>query len=316
MYIQEGETMGSAWSVQIAQSVSDIEAQLITAGLRHILQLINQSMSTYIPDSEIERFGDYQGREPFAISLQMRTVVEKALQICAHTEGRYDITVAPLVNMWGFGSTKTLAFPDARDVQTALKAVDYRKVRLLPQGIIKEDPNLRLDLSSIAKGFAVDKIAEFLNILGFTHHFVSIGGELRMGGNNRGQSWKVGVEKPFLSDEIHFETVFGFRDVALGVATSGGYRHFRELGGQVATHEIHPQTGQPVISKLLSATVFADDCMTADGYATALFILGDEALAFADANQIPALLMYADENADTGYQCQLTKSLSWLVYKQ
>ena len=295
MRILQGQTMGSPWLVTIADEVSDLQAERIQGGIELVLDMVNQKMSTYITNSEIEQFGRHKDGTVFPVSPEMRIVVHKALQICAQTDGMYDITVAPLVNIWGFGPTEISNYPDDDAVEHAMALVDYRKVKLVDEGLIKEHPDIKLDLCSIAKGFAVDKLAALLENFGYQNYLAEIGGESRISGHKYGEHWRIGIERPQWGGGTH-EYMLTFKDVRLAVATSGNYKNYSHQEGQLATHEIDVKTGHYKSSNLLSVTVFANDCMSADGYATALFIMGDDAFVFSEREKIPALFIYPDQH--------------------
>lgn len=285
-----GESMGSIWRVKIAEALTRSDVCQIQAKIEYILRDVNQCMSPYIDSSEIQLFNRYQGKESFPISAELRQVVSAALDICDKTHGRYDITVAPLVNAWGFGAKEVEDYPDAEQIQEMLLDVDYRKLVLNHAGLQKENPKISIDLCSIAKGYGVDQVAVFLESIGIHHYLVDIGGESRIAGSKYNHPWILGLERPQWGGG-HYEYTLTFKDTRIGVATSGNYKNYRSHSGQVAAHEINTKTGCVQVSSILSVTVLADNCMLADGYATALFLLGDDAIAFANQNDIPALFM-------------------------
>ena len=207
-----------------------------------------------------------------------KTVFEKAMIVSEATEGAFDITVAPLVNLWGFGF-KNSENVSQQMVDSILQFVGYKSVSLDGEGYLhKNDPRTILDASSIAKGYMSDVIAEFLQEKGVENYMVEIGGEIALNGvNPKGNAWSVGINKPIedstsVNSELQ-EVIYMNKG---GMATSGNYRNFYEKDGKKYAHTIDPQTGYPIQQDILSSTVIAEDCMTADAYATAFIVLGKE----------------------------------------
>ena len=207
-----------------------------------------------------------------------RHVFEKAAYVSGHTDGAFDITVAPLVNLWGFGFRNSdNVTPQA--VDSILHFVGYQTVWLDDEGRLhKQDPRTILDASSIAKGYMSDVVADYLTAQGVSNYMVEIGGEIALRGcNSKGNAWTVGISRP-VSDSLQQD--HGFQEylqlTSGGLATSGNYRNFYEKGGKRYAHTIDPHTGYPIQKDVLSATVIAPDCMTADAFATAFMVLGKE----------------------------------------
>ena len=204
-------------------------------------------------------------------------VFRLAQKINEDTDGAFDITVAPLVNAWGFGF-KNGVNPDEKAIDSLRQVVGFRKVRLEDGKIIKADPRVMLDCSAIAKGYGVDVVANFLRKIGIKNFMVEIGGEVVTSGVNPDRHpWRIGVTKPTddsLSVNNELQTVINVTDKAM--ATSGNYRNFYYKGGRKYAHTIDPKTGYPVQHSILSATVITDDCATADAYATSFMVLGME----------------------------------------
>jgi thiamine biosynthesis lipoprotein len=287
-----GNTMGTTWSVvfvpQNEQSYSDI-----TKLLQQRLDLVNQRMSTYDPDSEVSRFNRYQGNDWFSVSDETAEVVDLALQISRLTAGAFDITIGPLVNLWGFGPTATqLELPDQKQIDQRMAAVGYKKleVRRSPAAIRKTTGQLQIDLSAIAKGFAVDKLAELLHQQGIDNFLVEVGGELQISGHRAdGTPWRIAIEKP-LEDVREVDRVYPMTKTAL--ATSGNYRNFYLDHGKHYAHTIDPVSGRPIIHNLASATVLDPSCARADALATALMVLGEvRGQKLLEDNDIAALLL-------------------------
>jgi thiamine biosynthesis lipoprotein len=239
--------------------------------------------------------------EPVAVDDWFITVFNKAREISQLSQGYYDITCAPLVNLWGFGFEK----PDTVSphiVDSLLQFVGYQKVWLEGRKVVKSDPRLQLNASSIAKGYAVDVVADLFYLYGITDYMIEIGGEVRTKGKNpSGKVWRIEILKP-IDDATGFQQER--QEVILlenySLATSGNYRNFYIKDGKKYAHTINPLTGYPSEETMLSASVLHPDCMTADAWATAFMAMGLEK-ASAIAGQIPDLdylFIYADENGN------------------
>lgn len=245
---------------------------------KKILDVMNefdQSLSTYKPQSVISRINS---NDPDVVpDVYFRTVFNRSKQISERTDGCFDITVAPLVNAYGFGfDPSEREIVSSQRIEDLLSITGYQKVRIQGDEVIKDDPRVMLDVSAIAKGYAVDVVSLYLESEGVDNYLVEIGGELRCKGlNSKGLRWKVGVDKP-LEDLLtrQIQVVLNLSDKAM--ATSGNYRQFYRIDEVKYSHTIDPKTGRPVTHNLLSATVLAPDCMTADAFATAFMVMGLE----------------------------------------
>ena len=252
----------------------------------HRLAVINKSMSTYDARSEISRFNALRiVNQPFSVSDDLQRVLQVAAELHRLTQGAWDGTLDPLVNLWGFGRHGTPThIPDEHEIRQALTHVGFDQIRLDPSGaILKKDADLTLDLASIAKGYGVDEIARLLADRGFTDFLVEIGGEVYARGRRKdGYPWRVGINRPdkmAAPNEIY--KVVPLTDRAM--ATSGDYRIFFQVDGQTFSHILDPRTGRPVNNGVVSATVVAANCTVADGLATALMVMGPEkGLALVD----------------------------------
>lgn len=288
----QGQTMGTTFTVKfIATSHTPTEAA-VTEAVAKELELVNAQMSTYIASSEISQFNNSLSTDWFPVSAETAEVVQLALDISEQTQGAFDVTVGPLVDLWGFGpSGRKDTIPPEAFIADALKRCGYTKlqVRRTEPALRKQIPTLRVDLSGIAKGHGVDRVAAVMEGLGITSYFVEIGGEVRAAGKKAGnQPWRVGIEKP-VEDVRDIQTAIDISDRAL--ATSGNYRTFYELDGQKLWHTIDPRTGRPTTQPALSATVIASSCAQADALATALMVLGAEAgTQLADASDWSAMI--------------------------
>lgn len=255
------------------------------------------SFSTFNPNSTISKINM---NEPVEADRWFLNCFRRSMEISEITDGAFDITVAPLVNAWGFGFRHKENITDQL-IDSLLQFTGYRKVKLEGNRIIKEYPGTMLDMSAIAKGYTSDLIADFLRSKGCRNLMVEIGGEVAAQGvNAKGRPWSIGISKPnedglLAGQEI--QAVVRLPDRAL--ATSGNYRNFYEENGKKYAHTIDPKTGYPVQHSLLSATVLADDCMTADAFATAFMVLGLEKSVELAAS-LPELAVYFIYSDETG----------------
>lgn len=273
-----GRTMGTGYQVQISRFPERLDPDAIAQKLDARLVEINAQMSTYQQDSELSRFNRQQTTDWFPVSPQLAQVVAKAQEISDYSDGAFDVSVGPLVNLWGFGPSPHLdAAPAAEAIQAAQAAIGYQhlQVRQEPPALRKQRPALYVDLSAIAKGYAVDVLAEYLQGLGIKNYLVEIGGEVRVRGSNpQGQPWRIAVERPSAGTRAVQRVV---RLNGQAVATSGDYRNYFEQDGQRYSHTIDPRNGYPIKHRLVSVSVIHPDCMSADGLATALMVLGPQA---------------------------------------
>lgn len=271
-------------------------AENLQAEIKAELQRFDGSLSPFNDTATISRVNR---NEAIEVDTLFRNVFRRSMQISEETQGAFDITVAPLVNAWGFGF-KQGRFPDSLMVDSLLEITDYHKVRLGSDNrVVKDDPRIMLTCSAVAKGYAVDIIAELLKKKGCRNYMVDIGGEVVVSGHNPGnRPWRIGINKPVddsLSTNQELQTILQVQGV--GIATSGNYRNFYYKDGKKYAHTIDPRTGYPVQHSLLSATVIAADCMSADAYATAFMVVGlEEAERIANSHkEIDAYFIYADE---------------------
>jgi thiamine biosynthesis lipoprotein len=250
------------------------------------LAAINLEMSTYLPDSEISRFNRYTDDDWFAVSAETAMVVAAGLEVSRDTQGAFDVTVGPLVNLWGFGPEGRVGeMPTDEAIAECQARVGHARleVRQMPPALRKRRADVYVDLSAIAKGFAVDEVAKLLDRHAVRSYLVEIGGEVRTRGRKPdGGGWRIGIERP-VAGVRQLDCVVELDDCAL--ATSGDYRNFFERDGRRYSHEIDPRTGRPVDHDLISVSVLADDCLTADAWATALLVLGPDA-ALTTARQL------------------------------
>ena len=261
-------------------------------------QEYDHSFSTFNDQSVISKINTNQPVEPDQWFIRC---FEKSQEISGITQGAFDITVAPLVNAWGFGF-KEKENVTAELIDSLLQLTGYGKVRLENGQIIKDNPDIMLDMSAIAKGYTSDLIADFLKSKGCENYMVEIGGEVVAKGQNaKGADWKIGISKPDETGLLVSEDLQAIVKLpAHALATSGNYRNFYVEDGKKYAHTIDPTTGYPVQHSLLSATVLANDCMTADAFATAFMVLGLEK-SVELANKLPYLEVYFIYADETGF---------------
>ena len=301
-----GNTMGTTYSVKYIGNPDQVNKFEIDS----VLQEFNMSLSTYIPDSEISKFNNnnlYRFQLPY-----FYPVLEKSKAVYGATKGALDPTVMPLVNAWGFGPDKD-DFPDSTAIDSLLHLVDFDSVFFDSVSICKLKSNIQLDFSALAKGYGVDVVGDYLKHNGVEDYLVEIGGEfVAQGKNEEGDTWAIYIEKPESDVEREAKAILELENRA--IATSGNYRNFYVKDGLKYAHTISPFTGYPVEHSLLSASVIADDCMTADAYATAFMVLGLEESKeiLKNHTELDAYLIFSDENGEmkTFFTQDLSKYLS------
>jgi thiamine biosynthesis lipoprotein len=294
-----GLTMGTTWSATFLPAPGGTDVVAVKQQLQQRLQQINSLMSTYDPQSELSRFNNQTGTDWFPLSAETAEVVALSLEISRLTDGAFDVSVGPLVELWGFGAEKRGAtLPTAAQISDRLATVGYRNIQLRqePPAVKKRLPRLRIDLSAIAKGYAVDALAAILQQQGIKNYLLEIGGELQISGRRHdGKAWQIAIEKP-LEGVREVSTVFPLTNTAL--ATSGNYRNFYLENGQRYAHTIDPTSGKPIRHKLASATVLDQTCARADALATALMVMGEvKGRAFCEKNRIAAYFLLHDQES-------------------
>ena len=292
-----GPTMGTSYSVKLSPAPEASARKALQRQIDSRLMEINRQMSTYLADSDLTRFNDAQTTDWQAAPANLVALIERAAQISQLTDGVYDITIGPLVDLWGFGSTGSrIAPPGEREIANLMPLVGYRHLhtRQTPPALRKSVAGLRADLSSIAKGWAVDQIARLLADLGYPNFLIEIGGEVyAQGEKHPGEPWHIAIEKP-LYDSREVQRVIPLEGMAL--ATSGDYRNYFSAGGRRYSHTIDPRTGLAVRHHLAAVTVLADNCTDADAWATALMALGEQlGPTVAHRQNIRALFLIRDD---------------------
>ena len=272
-----------------------------------LLKDFDMSLSAYDDSSLIARIN--RNEEGVIADRKFTAVFNKSFEVFTQTGGAFDITVAPVVSALGFGPGDTISF-DSVKIDSLARYIGMEKVKLEGSRLIKEDPNIKLDMNAIAQGYSVDIVCDFLNSMGIRNYLVEIGGEVRAKGRNSlNEVWRVGIDKPVENNIPGSDLQAIVRLDNKAMATSGNYRRFFEKEGVKYVHTINPETGYPVLSNLLSATVIAKDCMTADAYATAFMVMGlERSLEFLEANRfLDVYFIYGD--TDGSFQVKMTPGI-------
>lgn len=294
LHLIEGATMGTTYAVRVvADDGREGRIDALREAVERVLTRVDGRMSTWRAESELSRFNRLRSTEPFPVSADTLAVFRHALEISALTGGAFDVTVAPLVDAWGFGPAgRPAAFPDPGEIERLRSRVGYRQLQIdeAASTIRKLHPLLAADLSALAKGYAVDQVSELLRGERFESFLVEVGGEVRTRGRSEsGDAWRVGIERP-APGAPDVQRLLALSNLAL--ATSGDYRNYYEFEGRRLSHTIDPRTGRPVTHQLASVSVIDPQCVRADALATALGVLGpDEGLALAVEQGWAALLI-------------------------
>jgi thiamine biosynthesis lipoprotein len=309
--VLRGETMGSAWTVRIAGKLP-VPAAVLQQGVQAQFEAVDQALSTWRPGSALSRFNENDSGEWLDIDPELAAVVSYALSLAEASDGAYELTIGPLVNLWGFGPDPTRdVAPPVAAIEAARARVGWHQVQVdLAARRARKAPGVRIDLSSLGKGRGVDRVVQYLDAQGVANYLVDLSGKLRARGVNPSRRpWRVAVEQPGADDPSGAARTVGeavaLRDAS--IATSGDYRKFFESGGRHYSHIIDPRTGWPVTHATLSATAIAKTCMEADALATVFMVMApDAALRLAAAHATPALWI-----SRAGGAFRLTRSASW-----
>lgn len=302
--VLDGRTMGTFWRVSLAGVAPERKEKLQNA-IQAQLDADDKELSTWKSDSVLSRFNQYQGTEPQPISDNMADIVTLSLRIARKTDGAMDITVGPLVNLWGFGPDRQpVNIPTQGEIDAAKALTGYRHLWVTERGdrawMQKDLPNLYVDLSTMGEGFATDHLARLMEKEGINSYLVSVGGAvLTRGQNASGQPWKVAIQKP-TDKENAVQAVVDLQ--GHGISTSGSYRNYYELDGKRISHVIDPATGRPIQHRLVSATVIATTALEADGWDTGLMVLGEEkAKALALREKLAVYLITKENDGFTSW---------------
>ena len=271
LIVHQGYALGTSYSAQYQEI--DVDYETVEKGIDSIFYAVNKSLSTYLPESDISKIN--RGDSTLVVDHHFVNVFNKANVLWYKSQGYFDPTVGAWVNAYGFGPEKPLEKISSAQRDSLMEITGWARIRLIDKRVVKDNPAIYLDFNAIAKGYAVDLIAEYLSQLGSKHHLVEIGGEVVAKGMrpSSGEYWKIGIDNPQQTEERTLQSVLSLENQAL--ATSGNYRKYRvdKKTGEKYVHSINPLNGKPVRSKVLSASVKASDCMTADAYATTLMVM-------------------------------------------
>lgn len=301
---------GFAFGTSFNISFEALESQVTESDIDSLIYVMNKSLSTYIPNSDISKIN--RGDTTVIVDALFQEVFEKSAKIYRETDGAFDPTIGTLVNAWGFGPGNSLSQMSQAKVDSLLVFVGFNQIHLKEGKLIKNHPETYLDFNANAKGFAVDVIGRFLESKEISNYLVEIGGEIRARGlNSKNQSWRIAIEKPNFDGSRSFQTIIALEDES--IATSGNYRKFKidSLSGEKYAHTIDTKTGYPSKSNLLSASVIATlDCADVDAYATAFMAMGlERTKAFLEKRkEIKAFLIYDD--GESGLKTFATENLS------
>ena len=289
--------MGTSWSVTYGEGSGVLGPQEISELIVERLEAVNASMSTYRDDSELMLFNQSGVGESTLLSGDLQAVLGAALVVGEASGGAYDVTVAPLVNLWGFGPDgPAQGVPSVAKIKAVLATIGQQHLQLDDTGTVVKSQPVQVDLSSIAKGFGVDAVAQILEDAGVTDYLAEVGGEMRLAGlSPRGDAWRVAIESP---EPGQRSVALAFSATDIAVATSGDYRNFFEVDGTRYSHSIDARTGWPVRHDLVSVTVLHESAMWADAWATALTAVGpDGALSVAQQRGLAVYLIRRQADA-------------------
>lgn len=288
----EGRIFGTSYRITY-KSKKNLKEEI-----ENTLDKVNNSLSPFNPGSIISKINNNQEATPDSMFLY---VIQMAQEVSAATEGAFDITVAPLVNAWGFGFKQGIT-PDSATIDSLKQFIDYKSIAIKEGKIEKQHPQTMLNCSAIAKGYGCDAVAQLFNSKGITDYMIEIGGEISLRGkNDKDTHWVIGINKPVEESAPSNDLQAILRLTDCCMATSGNYRNFRYIDGVKRSHTIDPHTGYPVTHSLLSATVIAKECAYADALATAFMVMGQEkAMQFCEQHpEVECYLIYADQDGKT-----------------
>ncbi|SFM78855.1 FAD:protein FMN transferase [Marinobacter pelagius] len=307
-----GGVFGTTYHINVVLTDDQQRLENLAEGIETELEKVDAAMSTWREDSELSRLNRTADQsEWIGISAPLHEVLAKAQEVSELTGGAFDVTVGPVVNLWGFGpEARPEQVPTEQELSRVLSATGYEKLELRdePAGVRADKPQY-IDLSAIAKGYGVDAVARYLDSEGVSAYLVEIGGEVRVQGRKPGgDAWRLAIEQP-VSEGREVNRVVALESKAM--ATSGDYRNYYESEGQRYSHTIDPETGKPITHNLASVTVLAEDCMTADALATGFNVMGFErAQELATRENIPAYFIIRTEN---GFETHQTPAFSSYV---
>lgn len=293
-FVYSDAIMGTNFTIKASHLPQEINQDSLRGQIKQLLDTLNAQLSTYQPNSALSLFNQSRDFDWQPVPEPLFTVLKEAQRISLLTTGSFDISVGQLVNLWGFGiESMTFTPPDAEELKRLQITTGYQHLELDEKTlqIKKNTPTLSLDLSAIAKGYAVDQVALLLDSHQIKDYMVEIGGEIRLKGqNNRQSGWKIAIEKPTPEKRV-IGKVISLSNISM--ATSGDYRNFFEFKGIRYSHTIDPRNGHPVRHKLASVTILHPSAMTADALATAMMVLGEKkGYELAQKHQIAAFFIF------------------------
>jgi thiamine biosynthesis lipoprotein len=308
-----GPTMGTLYTVKVAATgLAQARQDEVQAAVQAELDDVNAKMSHYLEDSELSRLNRWTEPEPFPVSAETLEVLQHAAEVSAFTDGAFDVTVGPLVNAWGFGPPgRPAETPAAEQIEHLLAATGWELVGLdaNTSTVRKGHPELTLDLSAIAKGYGVDRVAARLDMEGIENYMIEIGGEVRTRGlNEQGAPWRIAIERPEIGRRA-LQLVVPLSE--LSMATSGDYRNYYEVDGRRLSHTIDPRTGWPITHNVASVSVVHEQCVRADALATALLVLGPD--GFDLAEKLGLWAYFLTRQPDGGFSERMTPQFAALL---
>lgn len=305
----EGETQGTTYHI----SYYDMQNRDFQPEIEQLLVDFDNSVSTYNPNSIISKINSNQ--QNVVVDNYFITCFKKAKEVWRNTKGAFDPTVYPLVNAWGFGPGKKQKI-EKQKIDSILKFVGLNLIKLKGNKIVKKDPRVSLDFNAFAQGYSVDVISEFFNSKGISSYLVEIGGEIYAKGKKvNGEKWTAGIEKPIDNKDSNnpIKAIVKMQDIA--IATSGDYRRFTVENGVKYAHHIDPKTGYPTKNNLLSASIFAKECISSDANATGILVMGlEKAKKFLSKHpELQAYIIYSDANGN--YQTYETSGIKDIIFE-
>lgn len=273
-----GQTMGTIYNVTIYEpNLSQDELSLTKEKVELCLKKVNKKMNPFDPQSEISKFNDHHSIKSFSISDEFYNLTRIAKEIYQKSEGAFDPTIAPLINYYGFGTTRDKSkIVSQTKIDSIKKQIGFDKIEISKRTLIKKNTNLQLNLSAIAKGYGVDEVVRVLLDIGYKNFIVEIGGEVFAKGTKNNKKWELGIDVPETNNYPGEKIQSAFKIENKGVATSGDYRNFYTQNGKRISHLINPKTGKPISHNLASVTIIAENCTYADAIATASIVLGEK----------------------------------------
>ncbi|WP_170326466.1 FAD:protein FMN transferase [Ruegeria arenilitoris] len=290
-----GETMGTTFNITAIGE--DLDEDTLAAAVQETLAEVNAKMSNWDPNSEVSTFSAATSTDPTPVSAEFAQVMTAANEVHDKTGGIFDVTLGPLIELWGFGPrTPEDPVPSDAEIEAALSGVGQNRLLTLDTEagtLAKSEPGVGINLSAIAKGYGIDAVAETLREAGIEDYLVEIGGDLvTKGQNDKGETWRIGIEKPQAGAQTP-QLIVSVGD--LGMASSGDYKNFFEQDGVRYSHIIDPTTGRPITHRTTSVTVLAENAMMADAWATAMLALGQEkGLELAEKHELAVYFISRD----------------------